>query len=107
MQGRNRRAWNAALWIALVVIVLFAAGPLLSVIASSTIAELAGCTLHEGNRNPCLVLGMDLGGQLYRMFVAGWYSFITLPIGGLALLVWIGLAIWTWTRPKPAQPPSG
>ena len=86
------------LWGALALILVFAAAPLLSVIAAASIAEAAGCTIHEGAPHPCLVLGVDLGSSLYGMFVAGWLSFLTLPIGLAALAAWLVTALFMWLR---------
>lgn len=89
------------LWMALPPILLFAAAPLLSVLLSTSIAENAGCTIHEGSANSCIVFGAEVGGTLYAMFVAGWLSFITLPIGFAALLAWLLAALLMWLRRKP------
>lgn len=88
------------LWLALPAILLFTAAPLLSVLISSAIAQNAGCTIHEGAANSCIVLGADVGGTLYAMFVAGWLSFVTLPLGFAALLVWLLAALFMWLRRK-------
>lgn len=107
MQDDTRAAKLGCLWAMLPIILLFTAAPILSVIISSSIADAAGCVLHEGFTNPCIVFGADMSGTLYAMFVAGWLSFVTLPIGLAALAAWIAFAIILWTRRKSAQPESG
>lgn len=94
------------LWLALPAILLFAAAPLLSVAIASVIAESGGCTLHEGSANVCIINGADMGPTLYRMFVAGWFSFVTLPIGLFALLAWAAAFLVLWLRRKPRNAQS-
>ena len=56
------------------------------------IASASGCTLDEGSEHACLVLGVDIGGGLYAMGLAVWFSVVTLPVGvaGLAVsLIWL------------------
>lgn len=86
------------LWVTLPLILLFAAAPLISVILSTSIAESASCNVHEGSANSCVILGVDVGGSLYAMFVAGWFSFVTLPIGFALLVIWIVVALVMWRR---------
>ncbi|NDV00156.1 hypothetical protein [Pseudoroseicyclus tamaricis] len=77
-------------------LILLAIGlaPVASVALASFIAERAGCELHEGFTNPCLVGGRDIGGTLYTMFVAGWYMLLSLPVAlvGLVMLVIGGIS---------------
>ncbi|WP_398484782.1 hypothetical protein [Tardiphaga sp.] len=79
-------------WI-LVAIVLFALLPIISVMASSGIAALGDCQLNEARAHPCEIIGVDVGGLLAFMFVAGWLALMTVPIGAVALLVWLAVAI--------------
>ncbi|MBB3809192.1 hypothetical protein [Pseudochelatococcus contaminans] len=76
-------------YIIVLCIILIAGGfPIISVMVSSWIADNAGCVLHEGSKNPCIVFGHDIGRLLYTMFVMGWLGLATLPIGALALAGW-------------------
>ena len=68
---------------------LAAAGPLLSVLAASMIAQANGCVVDEGSVHPCIVNGSDMGETLYAMGVLGWFMFFTIPAGALAFLLWI------------------
>jgi hypothetical protein len=77
----------------LVLIVLFALAPVISVILAGWIAETNGCVLHEGDINPCMVAGSDLGPTLYTLFVLGWFALATLPLGGGALIVFLVILI--------------
>jgi hypothetical protein len=95
---RRRFPWLVYLLL-LVVILLVALAPMISVMIAGFIAEANGCVLNEGNIHPCIVNGEDVGGTLYTMFVLGWFMLATLPMGALALgvllLVFvIHLLIW-------------
>lgn len=80
-------------WLLLVVIALFAAAPILSVLLGGTLAEANGCVLNEGSIHPCMIGGADWGGTLYTLFVLGWFALATLPLGGGALIVWLTILI--------------
>ncbi|RVT96723.1 hypothetical protein EOD42_09930 [Rhodovarius crocodyli] len=89
--------------IALLIILLWTALPLISVFASATVAAHYGCVLHEGDAHPCLIGGWDAGGTLYGMFVMGWLSLFTLPSGLALLLLWLVAVLaqaaqWAWRR---------
>ncbi|KQT48317.1 hypothetical protein ASG47_08160 [Devosia sp. Leaf420] len=73
----------------LIVILLIALGPVISVIISSSVASANGCNLNEGGVNVCMVGGTDMGDMLYTMFVMGWFGLLTLPLGFGAVIVWI------------------
>jgi hypothetical protein len=72
--------------IAYLLIVLFAMSPVLCAMLASLIASLCGSRLDEGNAYPCFVLGVDIGGLLSHMFVLGWLSLITVPIGLICIV---------------------
>jgi hypothetical protein len=74
---------------ALAIILLFGAFPLLSTLLAVLFASAFGCALNEGFVNPCVVLGLDFGGLLYPMGLAAWFVMLTVPLAGLALLVWL------------------
>lgn len=92
--------------IALVLIVLFATAPLLSVYFTYLVADAHGCVVNEATIHPCMVLGSDWGGLLYATGVMGWFMLATLPLGGGALIVWFVLLLihfLAWRR-KAATP---
>ncbi|MCP8882911.1 hypothetical protein NIM87_05325 [Devosia sp. XJ19-1] len=94
-------------WLQLVLILLFALAPVISVIVAGWLAEANGCVLHEGNINPCLIGGADWGGTLYMLFVLGWFALATLPLGGGALIVWLVILIIhriAWGRMQKVSP---
>ena len=74
---------------ALAVIVLFGALPLLSMLLALLIASPFGCPLDEGSVHPCVIFGLDFGTLLYTMAVGGWFVMFTVPLAGLALIVWL------------------
>jgi hypothetical protein len=70
-------------------IILFAISPMIPVAIAGTIASANGCTLHEGFVNPCVINGVDRGETLYAMGMAGWFFLATLPLGLIALAVYV------------------
>ncbi len=68
-------------------LLIFTLTPLLSAFAASEIAYAAGAKLDEGSVHPCIIWGHDFGELLYSMFVVFWFSLVTLPVGGLAIIV--------------------
>lgn len=88
---------TANVLIAVPVILLISAAPLLSMWLATMIAAALGCQLDEGNVHPCVWHGIDLGNALYQMFVIAWLGIATLPFGVIAILtlfvVWIAAVI--------------
>ncbi len=72
------------------IVLVLSLAPMLSVVVVTLVANTAGCTLHEGYANPCVILGIDWGGALYSGFVLGWMMLLTMPFAALAVL---GLAV--------------
>ena len=68
-------------------LLVYTLAPIASVLIAASIAKLAGADVDEGRSHPCVILGIDIGGLLYSMFVLGWLGLITLPTGGLAILI--------------------
>jgi hypothetical protein len=76
-------------------IVLGAIAPLLTAIISGYAALALGCRVDEGSPHACMVLGLDLGSIFSVLFIAGWLTILTLPLG--AMLV-AGLTIFLAIR---------
>jgi hypothetical protein len=74
---------------ALAIILLFAVLPVVSLLLAVLFASAFGCQLDEGSVHPCVVVGLDFGGLLYPMAVGGWFVMFTVPLAGLALIVWL------------------
>ena len=104
MTWPRRFPWGAYL-VALVVIVLFAAAPVLSVYFTYLVADAHGCTVNEASIHPCLVMGGDWGGLLYFTGMMGWFMLATIPLGGGALIVWFVILLihyFAWRRGQKA-----
>jgi hypothetical protein len=71
------------------VILSWAVFPLVCVILAAIVSALCGCSINEGSPTPCFVFGTDIGKPLYILGVMGWLSIVTLPTGGIALLVYL------------------
>jgi hypothetical protein len=74
------------------VSILIGVFPVILSLLAGMIASANGCTLNEGTKHACVLLGVDIGGALYAMGLAVWFSVATLPVGvaGLAVsLIWL------------------
>lgn len=71
---------------ALILLIGFA--PVLSVLFTSAVARIGDCQVNEAFVQPCVILGIDLGGLLYFTGVMGWFMLLSLPGGTIALAVW-------------------
>jgi hypothetical protein len=92
---QQQSVWNRQLSargkvIIFVGLLLFTVSPILSAMTASGIARLCGSRLDESGVHPCIILGVDAGGLLYRMFVAGWLAMFTIPFG---LLLTVAITI--------------
>lgn len=90
--------------IVLLLILLAAFAPVISVAIAGAVAEAHGCTLHEGFKNPCLINGVDYGDTLYTMGVLGWFMLATLPIGAFACFIWAVILIVHLVSRRRGQP---
>lgn len=79
--------------------------PLVSVVAASAMASLAGCELNEAGPTPCIVGGRDVGGVLVTMFVLGWLMLATAPFMIATIVGWVLLAPWLWRAWRSAGDP--
>ena len=75
------------------VAILVGIAPVVAAIGASLVADAAGCTLHEGFTNPCIIAGSDRGELLYTLFVSGWFGLVSLPVAVIALLAWLLLLV--------------
>ena len=109
LPGRKRFPW-ILYWIALAIIVLVTLAPVGSVVACGWIANAHGCKVDEGSVHPCMINGKDYGQLLYTLGVLGWLMLVTLPVGALAVMIWLIVLILhraSWRRraePNPAHP---
>ena len=89
-KGSGAARW---LWLSLLGLFLFTAGPILIALTAALIAVMLGCQLDEGNIHAFPLLGIDLGGVLYFFGMFGWFTFMTVPLGGIGFLVWLAFAV--------------
>ncbi len=73
--------------------VLICVLPIIAVLLSTAIASLGGCRLDEASAHPCVVAGFDIGEALSAMFITGWLAVGTLPLLGMAALVWAAVEL--------------
>ena len=87
----------------LVLILLFAFGPLALLLAGGLVADTLGCTMPISGAAPCLFMGVDLAEWLAVAVAFGYFGFVTMPIGATALAIWFAVAvvvavIWLFRR---------
>ena len=78
-----------AFWLLAILLCMWA--PTLSSLLAQAIANAVGCTIYMGGASPCPVGGMDWGQLLYLMDYRSWLILFTLPLGCIALAVWLVL----------------
>lgn len=75
--------------IVILIILLLAFAPVISVMIASEIANANGCQLDEGSVHPCIVNGVDQGETLYTLGMMGWFMLATLPLGLGAIVLYL------------------
>jgi len=80
---------RTVLIILLVLIVLIAFGPAIVAVGSQEIAEAIGCQVDLNRAIPCVIHGKDYGDTFYNLGFAIWYSYLSLPIGGVLFVTWL------------------
>ncbi len=91
--NKEARLIKRLMILALVLIVLFAALPVLLTVTGSAVAGALGCPLNEGGAHACMLFGHDIGGALSVMFASHWFAYVTIPGAVAALVVWIVAAL--------------
>ncbi len=80
--------------ILLVAVVLVALGPALVAVASQEIAEkVFGCEVNLNYTIPCVIGGKDYGQPFYDLGFLIWYSYLSIPAGGVLLGIWVVAAL--------------
>ena len=99
------RVRNALLIIVFILLLIWTVWPIVFVSVAGSIASANGCQLDEGSVHPCVVRGADMGETLYAMGVMGWFMLVTVPTGGLGLLLLgvIVLIIWAVSKARRAR----
>ncbi len=92
---------------ALIAILLNAIGPLIAVTGSQLIAASPLCSRPPGSSLQCFIFGVDWGVTIDQMQLLVWLFFYTVPISGIALIIWIGIALQKYlNRRWPPQRPG-
>lgn len=82
--------WSWILAGAMIVIGLL---PIIGLSVVSVLASVGGCRVNEGMVQPCMIAGLDWGGLLHGLTVAGWLFFLTAPIALAGFVLAIALAV--------------
>jgi hypothetical protein len=83
-----------ALGVPLVLILLFAYGPMVILLIGGMVADALGCTLPiNGPAGPCLFMGVDLAKFLAFAVLCGYLNFLTFPTGTTLLGIWLVAAV--------------
>jgi hypothetical protein len=96
-----------ALGVPLVLLLLFAFGPMVVLLIGGMVAGALGCTMPiDSAAGPCVFMGVDLATFLAVAVAFGYLAFLTLPVGTTGLAIWFGAAvivtlIW-WLRRRSA-----
>jgi len=61
-------------------------------------ADANGCTITARDVTPCIVLGRDIGPQLYPLFGLGYFLAFSVFWVVPGLLLWLFLGLWVWAR---------
>ena len=78
----------------LVLIGLIAFGPAVVAVGSQEIAERAfGCEVNLNYAVPCVIGGKDYGQTFYNLGFLIWYSYLSLPLGGVLFAIWAVAAL--------------
>lgn len=74
-----------------VLSILIGPFPIFIALLATLIAKICGCTLNEGSAEKCIVLGVDISGFLYGMFMFAWLAMFTM---GLMFIGLMTSAVW-------------
>ncbi|MBN9048743.1 MAG: hypothetical protein J0H78_04725 [Rhizobiales bacterium] len=82
-----------ALAVALGLMTVLGALPVVSALIALDAAPLLGCRIDAAAPVPCLWGAVDLGTVLHKMAIAGWFGFTTAPPAMLLLVVWLAVVL--------------
>lgn len=77
------------------IFILIGLLPFVAVSLAIAIASLCGTELSAAGAQPCIILGRDISGVLYAMFMSGWLVLFT---GGVAVWGLLGTGLWALLR---------
>ena len=58
------------------------------------VARLNGARLDAAQADPCYVMGKDISGVLYSLFMCYWLVLFTAPLA-MGCLIWAAITAWT------------
>ena len=102
LEPTTRSLKKKTIFVIYLVFILFTTAPILSVLIASGIATSCGCKVDEGSAHPCIIYGVDIGGLLYKMGVAGWFMIVTIPIGLIGLFLFTLYLLQGWLQRRNA-----
>ncbi len=70
--------------------------PIIPTLVAGMIAKANNCILNEGSSHPCVILGIDIGNDLYAMGNSFWLGILTVPVGVIGFLVSLVLLVKTF-----------
>ncbi|HEX7531934.1 MAG TPA: hypothetical protein VF340_01725 [Methyloceanibacter sp.] len=80
--------------ILLILVALVAFGPALVALISQEVAEkVFGCEVDLNRVIPCVIGGKDYGQTFYDLGFLIWYSYLSLPAGGVLFVIWAVAAL--------------
>jgi hypothetical protein len=71
----------------LILSIIVAILPLVSMFVAGFFAHIFGCTLNEADVSVCPTVFGDIGGMLSLMALFGWLVFYTVPLGCAGILI--------------------
>lgn len=100
MNTRHPFPWGGYLRSA-AIILLVTLSPIIGLLIVAFFAWVGDCEVNEAFVQPCVILGLEIGGFFAGLGVMGWFMLITLPLGAMALISWalvLGWHYFTWQR---------
>jgi hypothetical protein len=80
----------------LVLILVFALWPAVVSMVPPAIAQAFGCETDFNRAIPCVIGGTDWGQTIYEYQLVGYLLLYTVPVGGVALAIWLAAAFVAW-----------
>jgi hypothetical protein len=82
--------------ILLVLILIFALWPTAVSMGAAGVAQLFGCETDFNRAIPCTINGEEWGQTVYELQTLAYLSLFTIPIGEVALAIWLVVALIVW-----------
>ena len=82
--------------ILLVLILVFALLPTAISMGAEWFGQLFGCETDFNRAIPCTINGAEWGQTIYELQILAYLSLFTIPIGEVALAIWLVAAVIVW-----------